>query len=1316
MATKSPTNNHNHWGQFAGAGAFPGVAALQDGLEVGDTAYDTVGNLLYICTNAGGPPATWVALAVAGGGNTLQQAYTAGNTIANAVGVSVDINDSVGAIGAALVDIDTSANGSLNLELNVLAGNTAIQITDSGGNATMGADELRATQDFTFITPADTTAADFSHITGNSSASGSSGGNISFTTGNATENATGGTFSAGTGIGAPGTAGNIPGAGGPIIATSGDGGDIGVSLVGPGGAGGAIFVLGGQGGDGNNLTASGAGSDITISAGDAGLDLTGPGARGGNVTISSGAGDGSNAASDSGNVSILGADNPNGQAGGAILAIGGDSTSSVGGLVKVQGGNATAGTADGGSIDIDGGTTAGGQGGSILMNTTTGGTLTVSTSGQATITTNSAGAPIQLRTITSDILIDAGVGAAPGNVTARTFNGNVAITAGGAGVTSLLTTTGAASSNTVSTTDGAVTVTAGGNARTLTASTTGTGSPVAVTTTDGNININANTLGAGGTCNITTDVNIVNTATGQFNVTANNGINIVNNTAGNVLIDSNTGTLTMRADAVGSAATLLTTDADLTITAGGNARTLGLATSGTTSGIDLATVDGGITLDANGGTAGNISITGENNVTVQAEDDSTGLNAGDMTVGHAVAAAAGALTVGDTDMRSTVTNNAATTLTSWGDARFGNLQAVTGGGGGYVSGDVYLESLVNNATGSTAGDVVVRSSFTTNGAEGAVILYAGDTASQPAAVAGEMKVFTESGDIDVDAGGELTLKSSNGSRVFVEPATGGNIDLIPQNGNIRIRCTSGAGNAADLTSRGTIVIETVNAGSGTGAMNINTLGTAPVLTINSADDIDIDAGGTGNITVDTVNGTIDLNALGATGTVDIDSASTTNITSGDQMTLNTTAGGAPGTMNIQTNGAAALLWIQTTDGIVKLDANGANGQMDISSTLNTIIAGTTGVAVTAGGTSALDLNAGIMTIDTTGGVGSMTFTTAGSTPVFQVNSADDIDLNLAGTGNFSVDTADGSIILTAVGAANGDITLSAADITTITSTDAVNITSTAGSIDIDSNNGSATLDGDANARVISNTLVTLDSNDNIEIQSGDAVGRNFTRFEDSAARRVARITSMGDYLRETRIEMYDPCIGQFNSDWWELTDPTSGTATQAPSAVRGAAITLASQGNGDGDDALITMVTNSEWVSRGGVGRFLCHLAVNTTLTNTVVRVGLGQTHLTASTHHALFTYEATGTVWNTSTNDGGVTPSTSTESTLTVDQVYKLEIVMGASDVQYWIDDVLVQTATTDLPGSSTLLKPMLYVQNSGAAAARDIDVYSVYASCEVE
>jgi len=68
MATKSPTQFHNHWGSFANSGSLPGVGVAQDGLEAGDLAFSVADGATFTCTNPAFP-AVWSSGGGGGSGN-----------------------------------------------------------------------------------------------------------------------------------------------------------------------------------------------------------------------------------------------------------------------------------------------------------------------------------------------------------------------------------------------------------------------------------------------------------------------------------------------------------------------------------------------------------------------------------------------------------------------------------------------------------------------------------------------------------------------------------------------------------------------------------------------------------------------------------------------------------------------------------------------------------------------------------------------------------------------------------------------------------------------------------------------------------------------------------------------------------------------------------------------------------------------------------------------------------------------------------------------------------------------------------------------
>ena len=68
MATKSASQHHNHWGQFANAASLPGVGSSQDGLEAGDLAYSIADGATFTCTSTAFP-ASWSSGGGGGGGD-----------------------------------------------------------------------------------------------------------------------------------------------------------------------------------------------------------------------------------------------------------------------------------------------------------------------------------------------------------------------------------------------------------------------------------------------------------------------------------------------------------------------------------------------------------------------------------------------------------------------------------------------------------------------------------------------------------------------------------------------------------------------------------------------------------------------------------------------------------------------------------------------------------------------------------------------------------------------------------------------------------------------------------------------------------------------------------------------------------------------------------------------------------------------------------------------------------------------------------------------------------------------------------------------
>lgn len=59
MATRSPSDFHNFWGQYPNVASLPGVPSAEVNLQTGDTAYATDADTLYVCTDATTGSVVW---------------------------------------------------------------------------------------------------------------------------------------------------------------------------------------------------------------------------------------------------------------------------------------------------------------------------------------------------------------------------------------------------------------------------------------------------------------------------------------------------------------------------------------------------------------------------------------------------------------------------------------------------------------------------------------------------------------------------------------------------------------------------------------------------------------------------------------------------------------------------------------------------------------------------------------------------------------------------------------------------------------------------------------------------------------------------------------------------------------------------------------------------------------------------------------------------------------------------------------------------------------------------------------------------------
>ncbi|MCP4204210.1 MAG: hypothetical protein GY769_20025 [bacterium] len=324
--------------------------------DVGSLFLDAATPALYQKTGA---PSTWSAFG-AGAGNTLQQAYAAGNTIAvTTANGAVAMSNSADTTDVLTIDRSFAGSGD-GIDINMGATTTGRGVRVVAGGSGTGVLVTDGVQDQTGISPglifqSSGNDLDISILSGTGAA-----GNLSATAGTSTTVGTaGGTFSADGGTGAVASGGSSGAAGGPISVAAGVGGAGAAGGGETGGSGGLTAVRGGIGGLGGGV-GSGSGGLITVAGGPGGVaDATSAGS-GGSAFFVGGAGGAATAAIAGG---AGGGCFYTGGSGGAGTATG---AAGAGGLNTITGGNAGTdgggGGAAGADVLIAGG---GGSGGSV---------------------------------------------------------------------------------------------------------------------------------------------------------------------------------------------------------------------------------------------------------------------------------------------------------------------------------------------------------------------------------------------------------------------------------------------------------------------------------------------------------------------------------------------------------------------------------------------------------------------------------------------------------------------------------------------------------------------------------------------------------------------------------------------------------------------------------------------------------------------------------------------------------------------------------------------------------------------------------------
>lgn len=608
--------------------------------------------------------------------------------------------------------------------------------------------------------------------------------------------------------------------------------------------------------------------------------------------------------------------------------------------------------------------------------------------------------------------------------------------------------------------DGKITVTAATGdimARSVTA--TGNGDVVLIASTGAIVDDNANTQISGDVVTLTSGAGIG--ASG----------NAVDTTAASLVANAGTGSITLEesgavtldsVDAAGSisiaaAGTITASDVEssgstvtLTASSGGNiaagriagsAVTLSAAaiTDGNGTGLNIvspagllsATATSGISLDTQ---VGSVTATGGNGaVSIREADDlsvvsvsTTNGNSIALTAGGAIADGAGGVNVATSGQ---FTANAVSGIDL--DTNVGSLDASVSGSGNLV---------VREANAITLTDL--------DTANGSIIVSAGGTIA-----ASNLASITDS------AANDITLTASAGNIVVgtIDAGGSGGVTLLASSSGGQILDDGNDGTPGTTRIRGDVVTLTADAGIGAGDdvdTDANTLaastGTGPI-NVDELDGLTISALTTvgGDITLSTgdalvlpasisgqslnlatrdtganltVNGltavdTVTLSAAGAildgNGTGLNVSATTLSATASSGIELDTTVS------SVSANGGAGAVTIRETNGLI---ANGVSGS-NVTLSAGGAISGAAGVDVTTDGlfiataASGINLDTSVATLD-----GSVT---GGGDLVIRESDGLAVVAADAASGNISVTSASGNILVGAVAATAGNVTLSA---------------------------------------------------------------------------------------------------------------------------------------------------------------------------------------------------------------------------------------------------------------------------------------------------
>jgi len=378
---------------------------------------------------------------------------------------------------------------------------------------------------------------------------------------------------------------------------------------------------------------------------------------------------------------------------------------------------------------------------------------------------------------------------------------------------------------------------------------------------------------------------------------------------------------------------------------------------------------------------------------------------------------------------------------------------------------------------------------------------------------------------DEDVADAITIvTSAGGIDITADGAAASDLDLVCTNGSVNVTAgesvatsivlNSSAG-GIDITASGAAAGEDIDIVATGSSVNVSaTEDVATAIVINSTTggiDVTADGAAASDLDLTCTNGSTNISggeaiadavtiAAGAGG-VDISSAATFDIditaTGGKILGVATEAAADQFKIDAQGTIAGDAINLETTDGGIMLNADGATeGDIELNAAASLIItaaeAAATAVAISspAGG---IDLtSAATFDIDITATGGRIL-------GVASEAAADQFKIDAQGTvaGNaINLETTDGGVIINADGAANGDITIDAADNLTLTTADTLSLSGTV----IFSGIQDIAAGGTTTAAVLTNEVITVGADaggDIVTIANGTAGQIMFLICEDA---------------------------------------------------------------------------------------------------------------------------------------------------------------------------------------------------------------------------